>query len=256
MNKQEQEKSILHLYQEKNLSTYEIAEKFQTYPNRIRRVLKKNGVELRSSKDAQQNALRKGRATHPTEGTVRSEETKKKISESQGEVWDSLNENEKQYRSQIGKKSWEQKTEQEKALFIANAQEAVRESSRIGSKLEHFLLSELGKRNIRVEFHKEHWLQNQNLQVDLYLPQYRAAIEVDGPSHFKPVWGKENLEKNIKADQQKTGLILNSGLVMIRIKQNQSLTQRYIRNTLSNLLEVLGKIKDHYPQENERYFEI
>ena len=79
---------------------------------------------------------------------------------------------------------------------------------------------------------------------------------MDGPSHFKPVWGKENLEKYIKADQQKTGLILNSGLVMIRIKQNQSLTQRYIRNTLSNLLEVLGKIKDHYPQENERYFEI
>ena len=51
MNKQEQEKSILHLYQEKNLSTYEIAEKFQTYPNRIRRVLKKNGVELANHKE-------------------------------------------------------------------------------------------------------------------------------------------------------------------------------------------------------------
>tara|TARA_R110000824_G_scaffold337384_3_gene523952 strand:+ start:2188 stop:2952 length:765 start_codon:yes stop_codon:yes gene_type:complete len=254
MNKQE--KTILDLYQNKQYSTYEIAEKLQTYPNKIRRVLKKNGIELRTSKDAQQNALNKGRAKHPTAGTVRSEQTKKKISESQGEVWDSLNKKEKQYRSQIGKKAWEQKTEQEKALFIANAQEAVRQSSRTGSKLEHFLLSELGKRNIRVEFHKEHWLQNQNLQVDLYLPQYRAAIEVDGPSHFKPVWGKENLERNIKADQQKTGLILNSGLVMIRIKQNQSLTQRYIRNTLSNLLEVLGKIKDQYPQENERYFEI
>jgi len=251
-----QEKTILDLYQNKQWSTYEIAEKLKTYPNKIRRVLKKNGIELRTSKDAQQNALRKGRAMHPTAGTIRSEETKKKISESQGQVWDSLNKDEKKHRSQIGKKSWEQKTDQEKASFIAHAQEAVRESSRTGSKLEHFLLSELGKRNIRVEFHKEHWLQNQNLQVDLYLPQYRAAIEVDGPSHFKPVWGKENLERNIKADQQKTGLILNSGLVMIRIKQNQSLTQRYIRNTLSNLLNVLEKIKDHYPQENERYFEI
>ena len=99
-------------------------------------------------------------------------------------------------------------------------------------------------------------MQNQNLQVDLYLPHYRAAIEVDGPSHFKPVWGKENLERNRKADQQKTGLILNSGLVMIRIKQDRSLTQRYIRNILSNLLKMLEKIKDRYPQENERYFEI
>ena len=99
-------------------------------------------------------------------------------------------------------------------------------------------------------------MQNQNLQVDLYLPQYSAAIEVDGPSHFKPVWGQDNLDKNIKADQQKTGLILQSNLVMIRIKQNQSLTQRYMRNTLKKLLTLLNNIKQHYPKENERYFEI
>ena len=109
---------------------------------------------------------------------------------------------------------------------------------------------------MRVEFHKEQWLQNQNLQVDLYLPEYRAVIEVDGPSHFKPVWGQENLEKNIKADQQKSGLVLSSGLVMIRIKQNQSLTQRFMRNTLENLLNLLDKIKNDYPKESERYFEI
>ena len=89
MNKQE--KTILELYQDKQWSTYEIAEKLKTYPNKIRRVLKKNGIELRTSKDAQQNALNKGRAKHPTAGTVRSEQTKRKISQSQGEVWDALN---------------------------------------------------------------------------------------------------------------------------------------------------------------------
>ena len=36
-------------------------------------------------------------------------------------------------------KDEEEKTEEEKTLFIANAQEAVRQSSRTGSKLEHFL---------------------------------------------------------------------------------------------------------------------
>ena len=92
--------------------------------------------------------------------------------------------------------------------------------------------------------------------MDLYLPQHRTAIEVDGPSHFKPVWGQDNLDKNIKADQQKTGLILQSDLVMIRIKQNQSLTQRYMRNTLKKLLTLLNNIKQHYPKENERYFEL
>ena len=79
---------------------------------------------------------------------------------------------------------------------------------------------------------------------------------MDGPSHFKPIWGEENLAKNIKADQQKTGWVLGSGLIMIRIKQDQSLTQRFMRKTLNNLTELLDKIKLNYPKENERYFEI
>ena len=250
------EKKILKLYQDKGWSTYQIAEELNTYPNKVRRVLKKNGIELRSSCDAQKNALKKGRASHPTKGHRMSEATRQKISESQGQVWDSLNKKEKEYRSKIGKKAWEEKTEEEKQAFITQAHEAIRKSSRVGSKLEHFLLSELSTRKTRVEFHKEQWLQNQNLQVDLYLPEYRAVIEVDGPSHFKPVWGQENLEKNIKADQQKTGLVLSSGLVMIRIKQDQSLTQRFMRNTLENLLSLLEKIHKDFPKDNERYFEI
>ena len=251
-----QEETILCLYQELGWSTYEIADSMKTYPNKIRRILNKHGVSLRDSSAAQKNALKKGRAEHPTQGKKISQETKEKISESQGEVWDSMTTKEKSYRSQIGKRAWDKKSDEEKSRLIEQAQNAVRETSRIGSKLEHFLLSELGKRKVRVEFHKEHWLQNQNLQVDLYLPEYRAAVEVDGPSHFKPVWGQENLDKNIKADQQKTGLILGSGLVMIRIKQTQSLTQRYMRNTLQRLLDVLSKIKDEYPEEHERYFEL
>ena len=43
---------------------------------------------------------------------------------------------------------------------------------------------------------------------------------------------------------------------MIRIKQNQSLTQIYMRNTLKKLLTLLNNIKQHYPKENERYFEL
>tara|TARA_R100000808_G_scaffold24059_2_gene54505 strand:+ start:12407 stop:13171 length:765 start_codon:yes stop_codon:yes gene_type:complete len=254
MNKNE--KYILELYQQKQWSTYQIAEKLNTYPNKIRRILQKHGIVLRKATDAQKNALDNGRAKHPTKGKQRSEDTKQKISESQGLVWDRLTEKEKLHRSKIGKQAWEQKTDIEKQNLILQAQEAVRESSRKGSKLEHFLLSELGKHKIKVEFHKEHWLQNHNLQIDLYLPTYKVAIEVDGPSHFKPVWGQENLARNIKADQQKTGLILQSNLVMVRIKQDKSLTQRYMRTILQKLLGLLDQIGQKYPQENERYFEL
>ena len=171
-------------------------------------------------------------------------------------VWDNLTEQQKLHRSQIGKKAWEQKSEIEKENLILQSQEAVRESSRKGSKLEHFLLGELSKANIKVEFHKEHWLQNQNLQIDLYLPTYRVAIEVDGPSHFKPVWGQDNLARNIKADQQKTGLLLSNGFVLIRVKQQKGLSEKYKREILSKIVSILTDINKKYPSRENRYIEI
>ena len=63
-----EERKILKLYQDKRWSTYQIAEKLNTYPNKVRRILTKNGIKLRNSKNAQTNALKKGRAVHPTAG--------------------------------------------------------------------------------------------------------------------------------------------------------------------------------------------
>ena len=147
-------------------------------------------------------------------------------------------------------------SDDEKNRLIRKAQDAIRESSKIGSKMERFLLRRLTEEGFRVDFHKDHWLRNKQLQVDLFIPALRTAIEVDGPSHFKPVWGVDNLIKNQKADRQKTGLILESGLVMVRIKQEKKLSQRYQREVESRLFELLKKIQDKYPKENERYFEI
>tara|TARA_R110000824_G_scaffold10866_1_gene47588 strand:+ start:74941 stop:75708 length:768 start_codon:yes stop_codon:yes gene_type:complete len=250
------DKDIVKLYNSGNYSTYELAEKFETYPNKIRRILRKNGVALRSKSAAQKNALKKGRASHPTKGKTQSDATRRKISDSQGKIWDDMSEEDRQKRSDNGKDAWNQKSEEEKNQLIRKAQDAIRESSKIGSKMERFLLQRLTEEGFRVDFHKDHWLKNQQLQVDLFIPSLRAAIEVDGPSHFKPVWGMDNLIKNQRADRQKTGLILENGLVMIRIKQEKKLSQRYQREVEHRLFGLLKRIKDKYPKENERYFEI
>ena len=167
-----------------------------------------------------------------------------------------MSDEDRQKRSDNGKDAWNKKSEEEKNQLIRKAQDAIRESSKIGSKMERFLLQRLTEEGFRVDFHKDHWLRNQQLQVDLFLPEFRAAIEVDGPSHFKPVWGMDNLIKNQRADRQKTGLILGSGLVMIRIKQEKKLSQRYQREVENGLFKLLKRIKEKYPKENERYFEI
>ena len=104
MNSQEQE--IIKLYQEESLSTHCIAEKLSTYPNKIRRVLKKYGVKLRSKGEAQKIALEAGRTEHPTKGKEMKASTKLKISEKQGELWDNMSEDKRQERVETGKESW------------------------------------------------------------------------------------------------------------------------------------------------------
>ena len=254
----DEEKRILlkQKYVKEKLSFSEIAKALQTYSNKVRRDAKRLGIRIRSRSEAAKLALKSGRLKHPTKGKKRHELTKLKISESQGQVWDSMDASEKLKRSQIGKRSWDSKTEAEKADLIKKGSEAIRKAARNGSKMERFLLEELSKEKIVVQFHKEHFLKNQKLEIDLFVPELRVAIEIDGPSHFKPVWGEENLARNKKSDQQKTGLILSQGLILIRIKQNQRTSQRYFRKTLSILLESLNKIRKNFPKEGERYIEL
>ena len=116
---------------------------------------KKFGIRIRSRSESAKIALDRGRSKHPTKGKKRDSETKKKISESQGKVWDSLSAEERQKRSNIGKESWNKKTEQEKSDLIQKGSAAIRESARTGTKLERFLLEELTKRKYDVQFHRE-----------------------------------------------------------------------------------------------------
>ena len=211
---------------------------------------------MKDKSSAQKNALKQGVAAHPTKGKKRSEKTKLKISESQAKVWDNLSDEERLQRSLIGKESWNKKTLEEKSAFLQKAGDANRHAAKTGSKMEKFLLHELISEGFRVEFHKTHWLQNSELEIDLYLPDLKTVIEVDGPSHFAPVWGHENLARNQLSDMQKDGLVLRQGMIMVRVKQVKRLSQKVMRDTLDNLLDLLNRIDQSYPPENERYFEL
>ena len=60
------ETDIVRLYESEGCSTYEIAERYETYPNKIRRILVKHGVKMKSKSQAQKSALANGRAKHTT----------------------------------------------------------------------------------------------------------------------------------------------------------------------------------------------
>ena len=240
-----QKKSILiDLYINEKLSFATIATKFQTYANKIRRDAVKFGIEIRDKSEAQKNALKTGKHNHPTKGKERSDSTKAKIGKGVMNSWDQLTDKELNDRKDKAKLKWEELDYDTKINMQQAAVKAVRETSKTGSKLEKFIHKNLLSLGYQVQFHKEQSLLTTKLQIDLFLPTINTAIEVDGPSHFEPVWGKDSLNRNISYDQKKEGLITGKGWHLIRIKQLKDFSPtrgQLIVEKLTKLLDECSK---------------
>ena len=95
------------------------------------------------------------------------------------------------------------------------------------------------------------------MEVDLFLPALNVAIEIDGPAHFLPIWGQESLDKHIRADAQKSGLLINRGFVVLRVKNIiRNLSQKNMRDALEAIVEQIEKIEKKFPPVNKRLIEI
>lgn len=247
---------INNLYTAQKKSFSQIADELGTYANKIRRDAIKFEIEIRDKSAAQKNALKSGTVAHPTKGKKRSDDVKNKIGSSVMNHWDNMSDQELLNRQNKAREQWAKLDDDQKDNIIKLANQAVRSSSKTGSKLEKFLLNELLKHKFKVEFHKEQNLLNTKLQIDLFLPELNVAIEVDGPSHFLPVWGEESLKRNIKYDNKKTGLLLGKGCVIIRIKQTKDFSPSRARLILDQVLDKINSIKNKFPDSSNRIIEI
>ncbi|MAR66721.1 MAG: hypothetical protein CL833_05650 [Crocinitomicaceae bacterium] len=251
------EKDIVDLYQSGSHSTYEIAERYNTYPNKIRRILVKNGVEMKTRSQAQKTALSKGRAKHPTKGNKRSKEERLKISSTVQKYWKNMSSEEYNRRCSEARQRWHSLDEVERARITSLAIEAVRKAGKEGSKMEKFLLQELTGLGYEVQFHKKNLIPNENLEIDLYIPSLKTIIEIDGPSHFLPIWGEEKLQKQIKSDDQKTGLVLSKGFVVLRVKNMLDFVSLASKEKLiKDVTEQLKIIANKFPAKSKRFIEI
>ena len=177
-------------------------------------------------------------------GKTRTENEKDKISLGVHSAWKSLSDKELKQRKLDCKKRWDKLDNVTKENMLHSAHVAIRKSSVEGSKLEKFLLASLIDNGFKPEFHKEEVLANTKLQIDIYVPEKNTAIEVDGPSHFSPVWGQDTLDRNKRYDDKKTGLILGKGMKLVRIKQTNDYSKARAKLLANELMKILSSIED------------
>lgn len=256
MSDDQRSEIIKKMYEQDHKSFKDIADILNTYPNKIRRDAIKYKIKIRDKSEAQKNALVTGKHTHPTKGKNRSSETKNKIGASVLKSWEQLSDQQLNDRKKKAKENWDNLSKDEKLYIQQKANEAVRKTSKTGSKLEKFIAQELIRDGYKIQFHQEQTLSNTKLQIDIFIPNMNVAIEVDGPSHFAPVWGDDSLKRNIKYDQKKTGLIIGKGLVLIRIKQTMDYSSSRALVIYQKLKNILNQINEQFPSVDNRNFLI
>jgi very-short-patch-repair endonuclease len=243
-------------YETNNKSFKDIADSVGTYANKVRRDAIKLGIKVRDKSEAQKNALQSGKAIHPTKGTTRPDHIKERIGLGVMQSWEDMDDATLNDRKNKARQNWENLSEDKKENILREANNAVREASKTGSKLEKYLFNQLLSDGYRVDFHKEQSLVTTKLQIDLFLPTLNVAIEIDGPSHFEPVWGADSLKRNKGYDNKKTGLILGKGLVLIRIKQTRDFSNARALTIYNKLKTELEKIQKTFPDKDSRNLEI
>jgi very-short-patch-repair endonuclease len=256
LSNDEKKEMIAELYTGQNWSFDAIAEKCGTYANKVRRDAIKLGIQVKTRSEAQAIAIAQGRSIHPTKGKSHTIEVKSLIGKKVSNIWKGLDETERKKRQEIGKETWKNLSDMQKQNIRRKANAGIREASKTGSKLEKFLYEGLIKAGFQVQFHIEQSLANQLLHIDMFIPGLGIAIEVDGPSHFKPIWGHKTFARNLKADSQKTGLIIAQGLIMIRVKQTKRLSQIYMLSLLEKLIDRVNFVKTGNLEDKDSYIEV
>ena len=225
-------------------STYQIAEENGTYSQKIQRLLKAYEINARTKRKAAKVAMRTGRNIHPTKGKKRDRATIEKISRTTIERIKAETEEERAARIQKAKDRWNGLSEGRKKEINKARMDGVREAAKYGSRIENYCVQRLREAGLSIESHRKELIPSEKLEVDIYIPELRLAIEVDGPTHFLPIWGQSSLEKHIASDNLKNGLLLTNGFLILRVRlMRRSMNKAQTEDLGDRLINIINRIK-------------
>lgn len=239
------------------LSIREVAKKYNTYPNKVLKVLNNAGEPVRSKSEAQKVALDLGKSKPPLLGKKRTEADKDNISKARAKAWASISDEQRESFKNAAKARWEALSDTDRADMQSRAGEALRAASVDGSKAEKFLYESLIHKGYNVILHKKGLIAGEKYEIDLFLPDLMTIIEIDGPQHFLPVFGEERLDKTIQYDIIKNGVLISKGYCVIRVKYlTKHISRKKTRDLLTLVVQQLENIKKQFPKDGYRLIEV
>ena len=103
------------------------------------------------------------------------------------------------------------------------------------SKLEHYLEAQIKESFPHLKLIANDRVCLSGKEIDLYLPEIKLAIEINGPHHYKAIYGKDRMVSTLQNDTFKRLMCMVKGIDLICIPYLETLTNK-------NKVEYLGKI--------------
>lgn len=235
--------NLYNLYITLGMSFGQIAKKYNTFPNTVRRCVKRQGIEIRDKSAAQKNFLKEN--AHPMQGRERTEKEKLRISEGIQEHWDNLTEAEadekREQMSERARQKWDEMGDDEKKKSIKKMHQASREKAGAGSKNENKVAELLRKqKGLKLVQRTTDYSPRNAFEIDIAVPSRSVAIEWDGAAHFEPIYGDDSLKKTIAKDQRKNKALTKAGWIVIRCRDHSTAhSLAFCQRAVNKILEVM-----------------
>lgn len=250
---------VKRLIEQENLSTYQVAEKLGCNQSHIVRMRAKynkdnpkNAIKTRSKSEAQKEYVNRT-GKHQRIGTTHSDESRESISDSMRKIYDSERGNE--IRDKIAEQrqtEWYNKSQNERTQILQNLKQSSRAKAQsgAGSNFENFLAEKLQEHGFKLEQRTQNYTPGKKFHVDIALYMDKIIIEVDGPTHWQPIYGEEELKKVQAKDQGKDNTLTANGWNVLRVQDSSgSLSRaRFVRvlDAVNEIKKYTGKPTTHF----------
>jgi hypothetical protein len=247
---------FLHTYYvQQQKSTVEISKMTETYPEQVRRALKKYNIPVRSRSKASRNFYENG-GENARKGYKFTEQEKEVASLIAKEFWLSGDSSEARKKiSKSSKKMWENVSDEEKKEIVARLHQACRLASINGSKTQIHIAELLqNKYGYEVLTGVTQLVGIGNLEVDIALPAKSIVIEVDGITHFDDVYSDNRFERAQEHDARKNNILNQAGWSVIRV---QLMCERYSKGSCLMVCQKLDEMikTGDFEKNNVTYIE-